>query len=151
MNLLVNGKTSGLHPKSLAIFMQQELLILKYHYDDMKGYLLDTDISERLHHVANLDIDCFRTPDGKLVVLEMNCRFGGQYPFTHNAGVDLPRQIIKWLEGENTDMTLLKQKNGVVSCKDLNPVVFVPVQFPLKDKTAPSVSILFVKSNNLAA
>ena len=109
-------------------------------------------ISERLHHVANLDIDCFRTPDGKLVVLEMNCRFGGQYPFTHNAGVDLPRQIIKWLEGENTDMTLLKQKNGVVSCKDLNPVVFVPVQLPpLKGKTAPSVSILFVKSNNLAA
>ena len=81
-------------------------------------------ISEKLRHIANLDVDCFKTEDGKLVVLEMNCRFGGQYPFTHNAGVDVPRQIVEWLEGGQTNMTLLQQRNGVVSCKELNPVVF---------------------------
>lgn len=82
-------------------------------------------ISSHLHHVANLDVDCFKTDDGKIVVLEMNCRFGGQYPFTHNAGVNVPKQIINWLEGKETDESLLKQKNGVVSCKELMPVVFV--------------------------
>ena len=81
-------------------------------------------ISTHLHHVANLDVDCFKTGDGKIVVLEMNCRFGGQYPFTHNAGVNVPKQIINWLGGKDTDATLLKQKNGVVSCKELMPVVF---------------------------
>ena len=48
-----------------------------------------------------------------------------QYPFTHNAGVNVPKQIINWLEGKETDESLLKQKNGVVSCKELMPVVFV--------------------------
>lgn len=83
-------------------------------------------ISEKLRHIANLDVDCFETEDGKLVVLEMNCRFGGQYPFTHNAGVDVPRQIVEWLEGKQTNKSLLRQKDGVLSCKELNPVVFAP-------------------------
>lgn len=82
-------------------------------------------ISCKLKHVANLDVDCFKTETGKLVILEMNCRFGGQYPFTHNSGVDVPQQIVNWLEGKETDMELLKQKNGVVSCKELRPVVFM--------------------------
>ena len=54
----------------------------------------------------------------------MNCRFGGQYPFTHNAGVNVPLQIIKWLRDEGTDNSLLNQRVGVRSCKDLTPVVF---------------------------
>lgn len=81
-------------------------------------------ISEHLRHIANLDVDCFVTDEGDIYVLEMNCRFGGQYPFTHNAGVNIPLQIIKWLDGEQTDMCILTQKNGVRSCKELVPVVF---------------------------
>lgn len=86
---------------------------------------LGKTISVQLRHIANLDVDCFKTENGKLIVLEMNCRFGGQYPFTHNAGVDVPKQIVNWLEGDETDMELLKQKIGVVSCKELKPVVFM--------------------------
>lgn len=80
-------------------------------------------ISEHLGHIANLDVDCFVTDTGDVYVLEMNCRFGGQYPFTHNAGVDVPSQIVKWLDGEDTDMSVLTQKIGVKSCKELKPVV----------------------------
>lgn len=81
-------------------------------------------ISEHLRHIANLDVDCFVTDEGDIYVLEMNCRFGGQYPFTHNAGVNIPLQIIKWLDGEQTDMCILTQKNGIRSCKELVPVLF---------------------------
>lgn len=81
-------------------------------------------ISAHLHHVAMLDVDCFVTETGERIVLEMNCRFGGQYPFTHNAGVNVPLQIIKWLNGEKVDKSLVIQKNGVRSCKELCPVVF---------------------------
>ena len=81
-------------------------------------------ISVHLHHVAMLDVDCFITETGEKYVLEMNCRFGGQYPFTHNAGVNVPLQIIKWLNGEEVDKSLVIQKNGVRSCKELCPVVF---------------------------
>lgn len=81
-------------------------------------------IAKELRHVANLDVDCFVEEDGGICVLEMNCRFGGQYPFTHNAGVNEPQQIVNWLEGKDTDFSLLRQTNGVRSCKELYPVVF---------------------------
>jgi carbamoyl-phosphate synthase large subunit len=81
-------------------------------------------ISSSLKHIANLDVDCFVTEDGQIYVLEMNCRFGGQYPFSHNAGVDFPRQIIAWLKGERTRLDYITPKIGIKSCKDLVPVVF---------------------------
>lgn len=80
-------------------------------------------ISKNLKHVGILDMDCFMTEKGDLYVLEMNCRFGGQYPFTHNAGVNIPAQLVSWLKGDKTNFDFLKQKNGVRSCKDLVPVI----------------------------
>lgn len=80
-------------------------------------------IANNLRHIANLDIDCFVADDGTQYVLEMNCRFGGQYPFTHNAGVNEPQQIIDWLEGKPTNINLLKQKNGIKSCKEIVPTI----------------------------
>jgi len=80
-------------------------------------------ISENLKHIANLDVDCFVTQDNKIYILEMNCRFGGQYPFSHLAGVDLPLQIVRWLEGSGTQQNLITPKIGVKSCKDLVPCI----------------------------
>ena len=81
-------------------------------------------LSSQLRHRAMLDVDCFVSPSGDITVLEMNCRFGGQYPFTHNAGVNVPLQLVRWLQGLPTDPTLLTQRCGVRSCKDINPVIF---------------------------
>ncbi len=81
-------------------------------------------LSENLRHIANLDVDCFLTDKGEIYVLELNCRFGGQYPFSHNAGVDFPKQIIEWLKGKTTDLSLVTPQIGVISCKELTPVVF---------------------------
>lgn len=81
-------------------------------------------ISKSLRHKAVLDVDCFKNDKGEIMVLEMNCRFGGQYPFSHNAGANVPLQIIKWLDGEPSDRNLLSPKVGVRSCKDIVPVVF---------------------------
>lgn len=81
-------------------------------------------IAKSLKHIAMLDMDCFKLKDGSIFVLELNCRFGGQYPFTHNAGVDVPLQIVKWLNGGGTDLRLLSPQIGVRSCKDITPVIF---------------------------
>jgi carbamoyl-phosphate synthase large subunit len=79
-------------------------------------------LSEKLHHIANLDVDVFMDDSGRIYVLELNCRFGGQYPFSHLAGVNFPKQIVKWLDGEGTDDSLLHACVGITSCKDLKPV-----------------------------
>lgn len=54
------------------------------------------DIGKKLGHTGNLDMDIFVTNDD-IYILEMNARFGGGYPFSHMAGVNLPAAIIKWL------------------------------------------------------
>lgn len=81
------------------------------------------NIAENLKHIANLDVDCFITENGDIYVLEMNCRFGGQYPFSHLAGANTPQQIVNWLEGKPTDLSLLSPIVGVRACKELLPVV----------------------------
>ena len=81
-------------------------------------------ISAKLKHIAMLDADCFVTTDGKIFVLEMNARFGGQYPFSHIAGANVPLQIVQWLNGESTNINLLTPQIGVKSCKELTTTIF---------------------------
>ena len=53
----------------------------------------------------------------------MNARFGGGYPFSHLAGVNLPMAIIKWLKNEFVDINdLLTAKSNVYGQKDINIV-----------------------------
>lgn len=75
-------------------------------------------ISGLLHHVGNLDCDVFLN-DNCVTILEMNARFGGGYPFSHLAGVNLPQAIVNWLLGEPVDDDLLKSEYDVYGQKDI--------------------------------
>ena len=70
-------------------------------------------------HTANMDVDLF-VVDGKIFPLEMNARFGGGYPFSHAAGIDLPQAIIKWLRNEETGDELFNEKVGLIIQKDIS-------------------------------
>ena len=72
-------------------------------------------------HVGNLDVDVFLAND-KVYVLEMNARFGGGYPFSHIAGVDLPKAIVTWLNGEKIDKDILLAQKNVMAQKDIQIV-----------------------------
>jgi len=80
-------------------------------------------ISQSLKHIGNLDVDYFVTKEGEIFVLEMNCRFGGQYPFSHLMGVDFPAQIIRWLNNLSTEEILITPKHDIIACKELLPVI----------------------------
>ena len=80
---------------------------------------LAKSLSENLRHIGNLDVDIIITPNGDMYVIELNARFGGQYPFVHNAGADYPQQIVNWLQGKPTDFACLTPAVGVKSCKEL--------------------------------
>lgn len=45
--------------------------------------------------------------DGTYCVLELNPRFGGGFPFSYEAGVNMPRAIIQWVRGESVDPGIL--------------------------------------------
>ncbi len=88
---------------------------------------LGQKLSGILHHVANLDTDVFIV-DGNCYVLEMNARFGGGYPFSYMAGVNLPLAIVKWLKGEIVEKETLRERINVMSHKDINLVRLYPEQ-----------------------
>ncbi|MGH2645041.1 MAG: ATP-grasp domain-containing protein, partial [Chitinophagaceae bacterium] len=79
-------------------------------------------ISNKLRHILILSIDCFEIK-GRIYVIEMNGRISGHYPLSHLAGTNLPKQIIEWLEGRETNANNFKFREGVYMIKDLLPVI----------------------------
>lgn len=79
-------------------------------------------LSHKIKHEVMLSVDCFVNDTG-IYVTELNCRISGHYPLSHLAGVDLPKQIFKWLEGSGTDLSLLSCEVGIMATKDLVPKI----------------------------
>jgi carbamoyl-phosphate synthase large subunit len=80
-------------------------------------------ISTNLKHIGNLDLDCFLTEQGDIYVIDLNCRFGGQYVFDHMAGADFPKQIIDWLLGLPASPGNINVEIGARGCKEDSPAV----------------------------
>lgn len=69
-------------------------------------------------HIANMDCDIFIV-DGKPYVLEMNARFGGGYPFSHENGCNLPQAIVNWVNNEEVPEEMLEAEVGHRGYKEL--------------------------------
>lgn len=65
-------------------------------------------IGEALGHIGNLDVDIMQRANGTYCVLELNPRFGGGFPFSYEAGVNMPKAIIQWVKGEEVDPQMLQ-------------------------------------------
>lgn len=68
---------------------------------------IGTRIGKALKHVGNLDVDVMQRENGDYCVLELNPRFGGGFPFSYEAGVNMPRAIIDWVKGNKVDPAIL--------------------------------------------
>lgn len=75
-------------------------------------------IGENLKHIGNLDVDIMQRTNGDYCVLELNPRFGGGFPFSYEAGVNLPKAIINWLKGEMVDTKTLQPVYGKTFSKN---------------------------------
>ena len=78
-------------------------------------------ISKKIKHIANLDVDVFMVGETPYL-LEMNARFGGGYPFSHFAGIDLPRAIVKWLKNMEIEDELIVKRYNVFAQKDIRMI-----------------------------
>lgn len=75
-------------------------------------------IASHLRHIGNLDMDVICDEKDRLLVLEMNARIGGGYPFSHVAGVNLPNALIAWCRGDHAD--IFAPAIGVIGMQDIN-------------------------------
>jgi carbamoyl-phosphate synthase large subunit len=82
-------------------------------------------IGERLGHIGVLDVDVMVDSSGPCL-LEMNPRFGGHYPFSHEAGANIPAALIAWADGLVPDPSWLKVRSGVRCCKDISMLRVAP-------------------------
>ncbi len=83
---------------------------------------LGEQLALTLKHIGNMDVDIFVTDEGYVYILELNARFGGGYPFSHMAGVDLPLAIINWCCGQCVEDNVLKETYGVKSAKNISMI-----------------------------
>ena len=59
---------------------------------------LGKQIAEHTNHFGTMDLDIFLS-NGQPYILELNPRFGGGYPFTHEAGGNIAGIYVDWLKG----------------------------------------------------
>lgn len=86
---------------------------------------LGESIASLFHHTGNMDMDVIiGEQDGRPYVLDMNARFGGGYPFSHAAGVDLPAAYVDWAMGLEPSPELLKVKRRIHAYKDMDVRVY---------------------------
>ena len=81
-------------------------------------YEMGHKIGENLKHIGNLDVDIMQRANGDYCVLELNPRFGGGFPFSYEAGVNLPKAIIQWVKGGTVDASILKPEIGRMFAKN---------------------------------
>ncbi len=75
-------------------------------------------VGENLRHIGNLDMDIMQRANGDYCVLELNPRFGGGFPFSYEAGVNLPKAIIEWVKGNTVDPSILQPTYGKMFSKN---------------------------------
>ena len=92
-------------------FVKEKLAMRSGETDKAKSIIdsrfegLGKTVSENLKHIGTIDTDVFLVND-KLYLLEINPRFGGGYPFSHEAGVNIAAIYIEWLKGnDNEDLS----------------------------------------------
>lgn len=52
-----------------------------------------------LHPTGSIDVDFRENAAGEPMVIDVNPRMGGGYPFTHRAGADMPSALVRSAAG----------------------------------------------------
>ena len=115
---------NDLNGKHVAVSVKQKLAMRAGETD--KAITVDLPvvremgrkIGEALRHIGNLDVDIMQRADGAYCVLELNPRFGGGFPFSYEAGVNMPKAIIQWAKGEEVDFRILQPEYGRMFAKN---------------------------------
>lgn len=115
---------NDLHGKNVGVSVKQKLAMRAGETD--KAVTVDLPevreigkkIGEALGHIGNLDVDIMQRADGAYCVLELNPRFGGGFPFSYGAGVNMPKAIIQWINGEEVDPQMLQPEYGRMFSKN---------------------------------
>jgi carbamoyl-phosphate synthase large subunit len=80
-------------------------------------------LGKNIKHIGVLDVDIILTPKNEIYVIDLNPRFGGGYPFSHTAGLNVPLYFYKWLNNESIEKSEIKIEYNKIIAKGISLVV----------------------------
>lgn len=115
---------NDLHGNNVAVSVKQKLAMRAGETDkaitrdlpDVRE--IGRKIGTELKHIGNLDVDVMQNAKGEYCVLELNPRFGGGFPFSYEAGVNMPKAIMEWVKGKEVDASILQPEYGRMFSKN---------------------------------
>jgi carbamoyl-phosphate synthase large subunit len=63
--------------------------------------------------VGCITVQCFLQPDGEIVFIEINPRFGGGYPLSYRAGADFPLWLLQLCTGKYPQVAIDQWEDGL--------------------------------------
>ncbi|PSB52477.1 ATP-grasp domain-containing protein [Chamaesiphon polymorphus] len=63
--------------------------------------------------IGCITVQCFLQPDGEIVFIEINPRFGGGYPLSYRAGADFPSWLMQLCAGDNPKVGIDEWEDGL--------------------------------------
>ncbi len=124
--------------------------------ESIKGMTIkDGELIEHARHVAETlrlvgpaNIQCFRQPDGRLPVTDINPRFGGGFPLPRAAGGRYPELAIALAEGEHPEPRLGDFRAGITMTRFFSHLtltetggVYEPYTEELPEPVAPQPAV----------
>ena len=82
-------------------------------------------VAETIAIKGPANIQCFREPDGSLLVTDVNPRFGGGFPLPHAAGGRYPELALALARGERPEPRLGEFREGVVMTRFFSQLTLV--------------------------
>ncbi len=78
------------------------------------------DIARHFKHIGMLDADFIVAENNEVYLIDLNPRFGGGYPFSHAAGLNVPLLYKQWLLGQSSSPEQFKIEYGAVIAKGIS-------------------------------
>jgi carbamoyl-phosphate synthase large subunit len=88
--------------------------------------------SEALGIIGPANVQCFREPDGRLQVTDVNPRFGGGFPLPTAAGSRYPELALALANGETLEPRLGDFREGVVMTRFFSQVILEEIDGALE-------------------
>jgi carbamoyl-phosphate synthase large subunit len=80
-------------------------------------------VAETLRIAGPANVQCFREPDGRLLVTDVNPRFGGGFPLPTAAGSGYPELALALANGERPEPRLGDFREGIVMTRFFSEVI----------------------------
>ena len=96
-------------------------------------------VSETLRIIGPANVQCFREPDGELVVTDVNPRFGGGFPLPTAAGSRYPELALALANGERPEPRFGDFREGVLMTRFFSQVILEDAGGTLEPAQAEAV------------